>query len=108
MSSIKKRPNGAWRARYRDDAGKEHARHFDRRVDAQRWLDEQTAAIVTGQYVHPKAGRVTVREYAVLWERSQVGRTRTLEIRDSHCGCISCRAAATCRCPRCPVATCRV
>jgi integrase len=82
MASIKKRPSGSWRARYRDDAGKEHAKHFDRRVDAQRWLDEQTAAIVTGQYVNPKAGRITVREYAATWERSQVGRTRTLEIRD--------------------------
>ncbi len=82
MASIKKRPDGAWRARYRDDAGKEHARHFGRRVDAQRWLDEQTAAIVTGQYVNPKAGRTTVREYAALWERSQVGRTQTLRNRD--------------------------
>ena len=29
MASIQKRPEGNWRARYRDDAGKEHARqHF--------------------------------------------------------------------------------
>ena len=32
--SIAKRPSGRWRARYRDDAGKEHARHFDRKIDA--------------------------------------------------------------------------
>jgi integrase len=82
MASIKKRPNGAWRARYRDDSGREHAKHFDRRVDAQRWIDEQTAAIMTGQFVHPKAGRITVREYAATWERSQIGRTRTLMILD--------------------------
>ena len=37
--NVAKRPNGKWRARYRDDADKEHARHFDRKVDAQRWLD---------------------------------------------------------------------
>ena len=36
MASIKKREDGQWRARYRDDAGKEHAKHFGRRVDAQR------------------------------------------------------------------------
>lgn len=35
MTSIAKRPNGRWRARYRDDAGHEHARHFDRKVDTQ-------------------------------------------------------------------------
>jgi hypothetical protein len=35
MASIKKRNNGKWRARYRDASGQEHARHFDRKVDAQ-------------------------------------------------------------------------
>jgi integrase len=37
MASIRKRPGGQYRARYRDPAGKEHARHFARKVDAQRW-----------------------------------------------------------------------
>jgi hypothetical protein len=83
MASIKKRPSGPWRARYRGDAGKEHARHFSRRIDAQRWLDGQTASIVTGQYVDPKAGRMTVCEYAATWLRSQVGRTRMLENADT-------------------------
>ncbi|WP_237841927.1 malate:quinone oxidoreductase [Cellulosimicrobium cellulans] len=35
MASIKRRPNGMWRARYRDEADKEHAKHFARKVDAQ-------------------------------------------------------------------------
>ena len=30
MASIKKRADGVWRARYRDETGKEHARHFQR------------------------------------------------------------------------------
>ncbi|GGS16233.1 hypothetical protein GCM10010269_64350 [Streptomyces humidus] len=34
MANSQKRPNGKWRARYRDLDGKEHARHFDRKVDA--------------------------------------------------------------------------
>ena len=59
MASIAKRPDGRWRARYRDAAGKEHARHFRRKVDAQQWLDEVTASVVTGRYVDPSAGRVT-------------------------------------------------
>lgn len=71
MASIKKRPDGKWRARYRDDAGKEHARHFGRKVDAQRWLNEQTAAIITGTHVDPKAGKVTFREYAEDWRTMQ-------------------------------------
>ncbi|MCZ0979399.1 site-specific integrase [Streptomyces diastatochromogenes] len=67
VASIAKRPNGKWRARYRDAAGREHARHFDRKVDAQRWLDEETASIVTGQYVDPQARKVTVDEWCDTW-----------------------------------------
>ena len=45
-----------------------------RKVDAQRWLDEVTASIVTGQYVDPNAGRITFREYAEQWRAAQVHR----------------------------------
>ncbi|MFF6946142.1 tyrosine-type recombinase/integrase [Streptomyces lavendulae] len=67
MANIAKRPNGKWRARYRDQAGKEHARHFERKVDAQRWLDEETASLVTGRYVDPKARKTTVDEWCDRW-----------------------------------------
>jgi len=67
VSSIHKRPDGQWRARYRDDADKEHARHFARKVDAQRWLDETTAAVVTGAYVDPKTAKVTVEQWCGTW-----------------------------------------
>lgn len=72
MSSIQKRPSGQWRARYRDDAGHEHARHFTRKVDAQRWLDEMTAQIVTGAYADPKAGRSTFDAWFRQWSARQV------------------------------------
>jgi len=77
MASITKRPDGQWRARYRDSAGKEYAKHFARKVDGQRWLDEVTASVVTGQYVDPRAGKVTFREYAELWRAAQVHRPTT-------------------------------
>lgn len=67
MASIQKRPDGKWRARYRDEAGKEHARHFPRKVDAQRWLDGVTASVVTGTYVDPKHAKLTVAEWADIW-----------------------------------------
>lgn len=63
-----------WQARYRDAGGREHAQRFDRKVDAQRWLDEATTALVTGHYVDPRAGRVTIREYAEQWRAIQVHR----------------------------------
>ncbi|KQT89328.1 hypothetical protein ASG49_16235 [Marmoricola sp. Leaf446] len=83
MSSIKKRDDGRWRARYRDDAGKEHARHFTRKADGQRWLDEVTASVMTGNYVDPRAGRVTFGEYAAAWQASQVHRRNTAAAVDS-------------------------
>jgi integrase len=67
MASIKLRPDGQWRARYRDAAGKEHARHFARKVDGQRWLDEVTSSVVTGTYTDPKTARTTVGEWCGTW-----------------------------------------
>ena len=77
MASIKRREDGQWRARYRDESSREHAKHFARKIDAQRWIDETTAAVVTGQYVDPKAGKTTVREYAKAWQGAQVTREHT-------------------------------
>lgn len=83
MASISKLSNGKWRSRYRDDAGKQHARHFDRKVDAQRWLDEVTATIVRGDYVDPNAGKVTVAVYAATWQAVQVSSPGTARIVDN-------------------------
>jgi integrase len=74
MASISKRPDGRYRARYRDETGREHARHFGRKTDAQRWLDGVIASMVRGEYVDPRAGRVTFKAYAEQWRASQVHR----------------------------------
>ncbi|MCV7382172.1 site-specific integrase [Mycobacterium alsense] len=49
-----------WRARYVDSEGREVAKGFARKVDAQKWLDDVTSTIVTGTYVAPGAGNVSV------------------------------------------------
>jgi len=72
MAILAKRPDGRWRARYRDAADKEHSRYFARKLDAQRWLDEVTTSVVTGQYVDPKAGRVTFETFYAEWAVRQV------------------------------------
>jgi len=56
-----------WRARYVDNVGKEHTRHFDRKVDAQRWLKDAMASIVRGDHVAPKVARLTVGEWSNKW-----------------------------------------
>jgi hypothetical protein len=67
MASVKKRPNGTWRASYRDLDGREHARHFARKVDGHRWLDERGAALVAGTHAHPKTARTTVKDWCETW-----------------------------------------
>lgn len=70
--SIAKRPNGRWRARYRDDTGRERSRHFTRKVDAAAWLDEVTSTLQTGTYVNPRAGRVTFQQFYDGWAPRQL------------------------------------
>ena len=72
MANIAKRPDGRWRARYRDSGGREHSRHFKRKVDAQRWLDEVTTAVTTGMYVDPGRSRITVGEWSRRWLETKV------------------------------------
>lgn len=56
-----------WRARYVDDQGREHAKGFARKVDAQKWLDKQTSAIVTGTHVAPRDAVLTVEQWCDQW-----------------------------------------
>lgn len=67
MASIHKRPDGKYRARYRDPVGKEYSKHFRRKVDAQAWLDENTAKLVTGMWVPPARQKLTVGEWCYIW-----------------------------------------
>jgi integrase len=72
MASIAKRDDGRWRARYRDDADKEHSRHFKRKIDAQHWLDEVTTAVTTGMYVDPRRSRIMFGDWAQRWLATKV------------------------------------
>jgi integrase len=67
VTSIKREPSGRWRARYRDPSGREHSKRFDRKVDAQQWLDGVTTSMGMGTYVDPAAGRETLGGYARTW-----------------------------------------
>jgi hypothetical protein len=72
MGNVKRRPDGKYRARYRDHAGKEHAKHFDRKIDAERWVTGQEAALDRGEHIDPRAARVRFADYAATWLASQV------------------------------------
>jgi integrase len=72
VASIKKRPDGRWRARYRDPAGHERAGHFPTRAKAQAWLDEKTASLITGTHVDRRRSQITVGDWADQWIAGRV------------------------------------
>lgn len=72
-----------WQARYRDPDGRERSKTFTRKVEAQRWLDHVTADLVTGRYVDPKAGRVTLADFAAQWLEAQTFDASTRETMES-------------------------
>ena len=73
-----------WRARYFDPNGRERARTFTRKNDAERFLAGVEADKSRGLYVDPAAGRITLQEYATSWQAAQVHRRTTTAAFDSH------------------------
>ncbi|MGD3151948.1 tyrosine-type recombinase/integrase [Tsukamurella tyrosinosolvens] len=83
--SAKAGKGSRWRARYVDAAGGEHEKLFARKVDAQKWLDGQTAAIVGGTHVAPRDAALTFHEWAEQWLAGYaVNRKSTLRQAKSH------------------------
>lgn len=71
-----------WQARYRDPFGGQPKKNFDRKVDAQQWLDQQVASVVTGRYVDPRAGKVTLQQFYDDWKANQIWKASTRENAD--------------------------
>ena len=76
MGSVRKR-GGKWQARYRDAGGGEHARSFTRKIEADRWLTDETAKLHRGTWTDPKTARTTVSEWAATWYAGFQGRPST-------------------------------
>lgn len=73
-------PTGVrWRARLWSPQGREVVRKFTTKREAVAWLDEQSAAAITGQFIDPRDGRTTVRTYAEGWRSRQIHRPSTAE-----------------------------
>ena len=78
MSSVKREQSGAWRARYRDPDGRTRSKNFGRRIDAERFLTSVEHSKLSGTYVDPTAGKITLKEYAEKWRAVQVHRPTTV------------------------------
>lgn len=69
FGSVRKLPSGRWQARYRDGSGSQVAAPttFATKGDANRFLATMEADLVRGQYLDPRAARLTLREWATEW-----------------------------------------
>lgn len=57
----------AWQARYTGPDGRERTKRFERKLDAERWLDTNGAAMARNEWIDPAAGKITVKCYAEEW-----------------------------------------
>lgn len=83
MAHVQKRNQGGkttWRARVRLPDGRERSRSFDRKVDAERWVVETQAQLNRGNVIDPRAGQITLAEYAAQWQAAQMHRPSTAEV----------------------------
>jgi hypothetical protein len=63
---IEQRGDG-WQAAYRGPDGKERTRTFPKQAEALAWQRGQQAAMTKGEWVDPRAGKVTFGESAEQW-----------------------------------------
>lgn len=64
---MKRRSNGKWQARWRDGAGRQRAKDFDRKIDAETHERKMRAAATDGTDVVADASKVTVRAWSASW-----------------------------------------
>jgi hypothetical protein len=72
MGHIRRTGSGRWQARYRDPTGRERARNFTRKLDAERFLIGIESDKLRGQWVDPEAGRIRLSEVAERWYATTV------------------------------------
>ncbi|MEU6207139.1 tyrosine-type recombinase/integrase [Micromonospora musae] len=79
MASVERRKDGrpGYVCRWRDEAGRQRKKSFARKLDADRYRAEVEHKLNTGQYIDPKAGRITFRDYAEQWRAAQPHRPNT-------------------------------
>jgi Phage integrase, N-terminal SAM-like domain len=80
MASIDKRPDGRYRARWREyPGGPQKTRQFRRKVDADHFLDRIRGDLAHGRYVDPDGGRILFEPYAEGWRKMQQHRPGTTD-----------------------------
>ncbi len=78
FGTVRKLPSGRWQARYHDASGRRHARSFSSKADASRYLAGARADLDRGNWFDPRAGEITLQNYAEQWIANRRVRGRPL------------------------------
>ena len=81
-TTIDRRDNGRYRARYQGPDRRWRSRTFDRRIDAQRWLNNELVKLDRGEWVDPRAGRVLFASIAEQWMAGRAALRESTRVRD--------------------------
>ncbi len=81
-TTIDRRANGRYRARYQGPDRKWRSRTFDRRIDAQRWLNNELVKLDRGEWVDPRAGGVLFESVADRWMAGRAALRASTRARD--------------------------
>ncbi|MFD6178079.1 MULTISPECIES: site-specific integrase [unclassified Isoptericola] len=84
MANLAKRPDGKWRARYRDEQGRQHAKHFRLKKEAEDWLADVAVSVKSGTYVDPARAKLTVAQWCTEWIEAYSGRPSTIRQARTH------------------------
>lgn len=71
-----------WRARYWDDAGKQHLRSFTTKGEAEAWLQLQIGKVQRGEWTNPVGGTITGADWCEQWLTSRPDKRPTTLARD--------------------------
>ena len=78
MASIDKRSDSRYRARWREfPGGPQKTRHFERKAEAERFLDGIRGDLARGVYIDPADGKTLFGAYAEEWRAGQLHRAST-------------------------------
>jgi integrase len=80
MAGVEKRVRDGstrWLARWRDDDGRQRSKSFAKKSEAETYLASITVSLASGDYVDPRAGRVTFIAYYDEYASRQVWRPGT-------------------------------
>lgn len=71
FGAVRQKSSGKWEARYIDRGKKTHYRYFTTKKAATAYLANVEADLQRGEWIDPDLGKITVREFAVVWRRGQ-------------------------------------